>query len=378
MKSICFPTPLSNVAASLLTLVILGMASSVAGATGRAENVFVITTDGLRWQEVFRGAEEILISKEVGRVRDTNALRRDFWRPTPEERRRALMPFFWSEIATNGQLFGNQDRGSAARVTNGKNFSYPGYNELLAGFPDARVDSNDKIPNANVTVFEWLHNKPGFNGRVAAFGCWDVFPSIFNRDRARFPIHAGWEIVDAPNPSREAIHRVLRQTPREWDGVIYDAFMFDAALAHIREHQPRAAYLAFGETDDWAHDGRYDHYLNAAHRFDAFVKQLWEMLQSMPNYRAKTTFLISTDHGRGTGPVAWKSHSQSIPESAFIWIAALGPDIAPLGERANVPEVHLGQLAATAAAALGEDFRKDIPRALPPVADLLPKAGRRP
>jgi hypothetical protein len=37
-------------------------------------------------------------------------------------------------------------------VTNGKKFSYPGYNEILTGSGDPRIDSNDKKPNRNVTV----------------------------------------------------------------------------------------------------------------------------------------------------------------------------------------------------------------------------------
>ncbi|MGI8992391.1 MAG: hypothetical protein ACR2I2_22775, partial [Bryobacteraceae bacterium] len=41
-------------------------------------------------------------------------------------------------------------------VTNGLNFSYPGYSETLCGFADPRIKSNDKVPNPNVTVLEWL------------------------------------------------------------------------------------------------------------------------------------------------------------------------------------------------------------------------------
>ena len=38
-------------------------------------------------------------------------------------------------------------------MTNGKKCSYPGYNEIFTGAPDPRIDSNDKKPNPNVTVF---------------------------------------------------------------------------------------------------------------------------------------------------------------------------------------------------------------------------------
>src|SRR5262245_15828733 len=96
------------------------------GSPGRtSENVILLMTDGLRWQEVFSGAEETLVTKEPGGVRDVEALRVAFWRETPEARRAALMPFLWTVVAQQGQIYGNQAKGSVAQVTNGMNFSYP-------------------------------------------------------------------------------------------------------------------------------------------------------------------------------------------------------------------------------------------------------------
>ena len=81
--------------------------------------------------------------------------------------------------------------GSEVRVTNGHNFSYPGYNELLSGKADPRVDSNDKKPNPNVTVLEWLNGRDPYRGKVAAFCSWDVFPWIINRERSGVLVNAG-------------------------------------------------------------------------------------------------------------------------------------------------------------------------------------------
>ena len=67
-------------------------------------------------------------------------------------------------------------RGAGVRVTNGRNFSYPGYQELLAGWPDSGITSNDTIPNRNVTVLEWLNRQPGLAGHVAASASWNAFP----------------------------------------------------------------------------------------------------------------------------------------------------------------------------------------------------------
>ena len=100
--------------------------SEVSAAEAKTHNVFLITTDGLRWQEVFTGAEEALLAKEQGGVKDVEGLKRQFWRPTPEERRQALLPFLWSQVAAKGQIYGNQAKGSFSQIVNDKRFSYPG------------------------------------------------------------------------------------------------------------------------------------------------------------------------------------------------------------------------------------------------------------
>jgi hypothetical protein len=105
---------------------------AVAQAT-RTRNVVLVVTDGLRWQELFNGADSALLGREDGGVRDTASLRKELWRDTPDEARAALLPFFWGVIARRGQLYGNERKGSAARVTNGFKFSYPGYSEMLTG-----------------------------------------------------------------------------------------------------------------------------------------------------------------------------------------------------------------------------------------------------
>ena len=353
----------------MIALVLLAAVSVLAAAPPprQTANVVLVTTDGLRGQEVFAGAEERLLAKESG-VEEPEALRRAFWRETPEARREALLPFLWTVVAREGQLYGNTARGSWARVTNGLNFSYPGYNELLAGAADPRIDSNDKRPNPNVTVLEWLNGRQGYRGRVAAFCSWDVFPFIINRERSGVMVNAGWDPVpDAGRADLAMLNRLLADTTPAATGVRHDSFTFAAALEHLRTERPRVLYLGLGETDDWAHAGRYDRYLESAHRFDRFVGQLWQELQRTEGYRGRTSLVITTDHGRGNGPEDWKSHGAKIPASQNIWIAVLGPDTPAAGERANVEPVTQAQVAATVAALLGEDYRTGAPSSAPPI-----------
>jgi hypothetical protein len=364
----------------LLTFGTSALLASV-GRKHNTENIVFVMTDGLRWQEVFRGADQSLMNKENGGVADVPSLQKAYWRETVEDRRLALMPFLWHVIAEQGQIYGNRSKGSDAYVTNGLNFSYPGYSETLCGFADLHIDSNDKISNPNVTVLEWLNHRRPYQNRVVAFAAWDVFPFIFNAARAGFPVDAGYDpVTTIPiTPRLGLLNRLKGDGPRIWDDEPFDGMTFYTALEYLKTRKPRILYLSLGETDDWAHQGNYAEYLNAAHRVDAYIESLWETAQSMRQYRGKTTLIFSPDHGRGDGPVAWKDHGEKIPSSKNIWMAFLGPDTPALGERSNIPGVRQDQIAATLAAFLGEDYISDVPKAGKRISDAISsdqKTGR--
>lgn len=353
--------------------------SLLAGSLGAAElktrNVILITTDGLRWQEVFTGAEEMLLSKDTGGVKDVEEIKAAYWRATPEARREALMPFLWHVIAKQGQLLGNTNKGSVVRVTNGLNFSYPGYNEILAGYPDPRIQSNAKRENPNTSMLAWLNKKPGFQGKVAAFACWDVFPYILKADTCGFPVIAEPDAFEklATDARGKMLADLVRETTPAFKGVLYDSMVFHGALDYLKEKKPRMLYISFGETDDWAHEGRYDMVLESAHHVDDFIHLIWETVQSMPEYKDQTTLILSTDHGRGSGKSEWRSHGASIQGAQFIWIAAMGPDTEALGERENANGFGQNQIAATIAALLAEDYCAEVSKAGRPIKDFLPK-----
>ena len=95
---------------------------------GKTQNVVLIVSDGLRWQEVFTGADAGLLGEAGGSWLAEPELRKRYWRADAQARRAVLFPFLWGTVAKQGQIYGNQLKGSIAHVTNGKAFSYPGYN----------------------------------------------------------------------------------------------------------------------------------------------------------------------------------------------------------------------------------------------------------
>jgi hypothetical protein len=336
------------------------------GAALKTRNVVLIVSDGLRWQEIFTGADPKLLNEKHGGIWDKEAdIKRDFWRDDAAERRKALFPFLWTTVASRGQIFGNRTLGSPARVTNGKAFSYPGYNEMLTGHPDARIDSNEFGPNPNTSVLEWLNSLPDLHGRVNVYASWVTFKDILSVSRSHLPMQVGWDTpyATAQNPHEQLLDRLYDTTTRLDDEDVYDSFVQVSLLDFLGAHHPRVLFVGYGETDNWAHAGRYDLVLHSAHHFDHYVEELWTTLQRLPDYKDQTTFIITTDHGRGGGLEQWKEHGIEEPGSENIWIAVMGPDTAALGERRNVPEVHQAQIAATVATFLGKDYHRGVPEA---------------
>jgi hypothetical protein len=109
------------------TIALLALLSATQLPAGpAADRILIVTLDGLRWQELFGGAQPELISKPAGGVADTASTLQRYWRETAEARREALMPFLWGVVAGRGRILGDSAGGSIVRVSNGKRFSYAG------------------------------------------------------------------------------------------------------------------------------------------------------------------------------------------------------------------------------------------------------------
>ncbi len=325
--------------------------------------LIVVTLDGFRWQEVFGGADSLLLHN-VTYTSDTAAYHHQYWAATASERRQRLLPFFWSILQEQGQLYGNRAYQNHVNVANSLWFSYPGYNELLTGRPDdGRIYTNAKLPNPNENVLEYISRQKGFRNKVVAFGSWDVFSAIFNEKRARFSVNsAGENRTDRTLRATNDYFDLLRQNhPAGWPKKeCFDAFTRSAAADYLQRRHPRLAYIGLGDTDEAAHAGHYDRYLDAARETDQWLAELWQFLQQDPVYRGRTTLLITTDHGRGSEePRQWRDHSRHVPGSDQVWLAAIGPDSPALGEVALPMQIYQQQIAQTIAQLLGCTFLTD-------------------
>jgi hypothetical protein len=328
-----------------------------------SENIIIITTDGFRWQEVFGGMDSVITNNTLYNEDDSSYLYRVYWDAEIKERRKKLMPFLWSVIAARGQVYGNRTYGNKLNTANPYWFSYPGYSEIMTGFVDSAINSNEYPPNPNTNVLEYLNNQPGFNGKVSAFGAWNAFDRILNEKRTGIPVISAFDKVGAkfPNASQQLINKMVNDSYKPWGmGECLDVFTHYAAWEELKRNKPRVLYIAYGETDEWAHSGKYRSYLDAAHQVDAWIRQLWEVIQSDAHYRDKTTLFITTDHGRGDIVKGqWRDHGSSVTGANEIWLAVIGPNVSPTGEVKTVMQWYQQQFAQTIAKLLGFTFKAE-------------------
>jgi type I phosphodiesterase/nucleotide pyrophosphatase len=322
------------------------------------QNLIIITLDGFRWQEIFNGADSILINDE-NYCPDTATMKMMYWAATSEERRKKLMPFFWNVLASKGQVYGNRLLNNKVNVSNFYAISYPGYNEMLTGNPDLSIASNIKRKNPNENVLEWLNSKTAFKDKIAAFSSWDVFPFILNGDRNGLMINSGYDNLQAEIPDDTIFNKVQNEAVYNKEATRHDDLTFVAAREYLEKFKPRITFLSFGETDEMAHRGRYDLYLEKAAQCDKMIAELWHWVQSTPGYKDNTSFIITTDHGRGKNSFSWQHHAFFLKGSSQTWLAMIGPNISPLGEMKDKEQIYEKQIAQTIALMVGEKFQSN-------------------
>jgi hypothetical protein len=324
----------------------------------KTENIVLVTLDGMRWQEVFGGADAALLTNKKY-TRDSAGTSKKFWKDEVNERRKALFPFLWTVVEQNGQLHGNRNAGSKVNVANPYQFSYPGYNEILTGYPDTAVNSNDKVLNKNTNVLEFINHQSDYQGKVAAFSTWDVFPYIINIWRNGIYVNSDVDTLKFDNANLKLINDLQFLSTKPID-VRPDVITYMAAREYFKAYHPKVLYIAFDETDDMAHGGEYDQYLKSAHAEDGMLADIWNIIQSDPQYKDKTTLIVTCDHGR------------NIPESGQTWLAVMGPDTKATGESKMEEQFYHKQYAATIASLLGFNFTAEHPVGTP-INELLGK-----
>lgn len=337
----------------------------------QTENLLIIGWDGVRWQEIFTGVDSALMNNPAFSIRPA-AMKSLYWDDDANVRRKKLLPFFWSTLQQNGQLYGNRNLGNKVDVTNIYNLTQPGFTETLLGFADSTVIGNSRHLNTNTNVLEFINNQPAYKGKVAVFTTSDLYPNILNRGRSHLMINCDTEQVASPDPEYQLLNEMQELSAKPF-GERLDLITYFQAKEYLKKNHPRVMYLEIGETDNYAHIGRYDFYIQTLHSQENMIASLWNYIQSIPQYKGKTTLLISCDHGRGDKiKSTWVNHGPTIPDSKNIFVLTMGPDMPVLGEVGSEMQLYQAQIAATLAKFLGLNYTAEHP-ILPPIGTMFSK-----
>ncbi len=327
-----------------------------------APNIIIVTTDGFRWREIFEGADASILNNSKY-VKDTALLRQLFWNDNETERRKLLMPFVWNVIEKQGAIYGNRNFGNEVSISNPYKFSYAGYNELFTGYADRAVIANKERYNQNQTILDFINEQPAYKGNVAAFTSWKLFNYIFNKPSSQLFLNSGYYPIrhDSLTITENLINGIQVDL---FDSVIStrnDMLTFLAAKEYMKSHHPKVLYIGFGETDEYAHHGNYDGYLQSAVAVDNYLSQLWYLVNSDPFYKNNTNLIVTTDHGRGDGKNSWTRHDMFTKGSSNTWLLTLGPQFTKQGELKSKEAINTEQIPQTIARLLGLNFISNHP-----------------
>ena len=206
-------------------------------------------------------------------------------------------------------------------------------------------------------MLEVVNRDPRYKGKVMMYSSWESIRFAMNNDRGGFPGSAGHE----PSYTDSDVARLMQDIDAGIpDGGIGDTERLDCvtygmAMETLKTEHPKVFYVGFGDTDSYAHRSRYDLYLDAAHWTDLYIRRIVEYCESDPFYKGKTTYLLTCDHGRGTG-AAFRHHGDYIRGASQTWFMAFGKGVPVQGETSDNGIFYTKQFAATIADILGVDF----------------------
>ena len=202
--------------------------------------LFIITLDGFRWQELFTGADSSLINDPSINT-DTAMEKALYWSDDANERREKLMPFFWSVLSKQGELYGNRNYRNYVNVANPYALSYPGYSELLTGNVDYSIWKNEKKKNQNKNILEELNSSSTYSGKVAVFTSWELFPYILDKEeKGSFVLNSGLQKIDGKDltPAQALVNKIQQRVSDKNLPTRYDELTYIACKEYILKNMP--------------------------------------------------------------------------------------------------------------------------------------------
>lgn len=94
------------------------------------------------------------------------------------------------------------------------------------------------------------------------------------------------------------------------------------------ERPPHLMLVNFLAVDTYGHSNQWDMYLKSLQTCDDYVSQIWNVIQSSPKLKDKTTLIVTNDHGRHLDghKDGFVNHGDGCEGCRHIMLLGLGPD----------------------------------------------------
>lgn len=255
-----------------------------------ADNVILLMLDGVRWQEVFSNA------------------------------RAPIFTNLWQSVAGGSAIFGDRMHGTEMTVSNRHNISLPAYQSIMAGATQGCA-SNECGRVSVETMQERIRRELDLPAtQVATIASWDQIPNAVEHAPGATFTNAGFEDLNDGtfDPGFDAINHAQTHDRPHWEAARLDRYTWEHAMRYLTKHKPRFLFISLNDSDEWAHRGEWNQYINTLQNYDAYIKELMEKLDAMGEYGKHTTLIVTTDHGRGDGK-DWMHHGP-YPSSKYVWL----------------------------------------------------------
>ncbi|HEX3769883.1 MAG TPA: alkaline phosphatase family protein [Polyangiaceae bacterium] len=294
--------------------------------------VILVVLDGVRWQEVFEGADRSLTG---GWPCDA----------------RSLFPYLYAALDARGAAIGAPGHGTIS--ASGPNYvSLPGYTEIFGGKAPESCQDNACSGASGATLVDAMRDRAARNEDVAVIASWGPIARAATHSAGRIALSTGREHVTderafTTEPGlREAMDRGAQAGP--WPGhdtFRPDRYTADIALRYLAVHAPDFLFVGLGEPDEFAHTGDYLGYLGALRAADTFFGQLFATLEGMGDRGRRTLVVVTADHGRGARD--YRDHGRALPDSGRVWLMAIGGPVRARGFVDAIAPRHLADVAPT-------------------------------
>lgn len=260
--------------------------------------VVMITLDGVRWQDIFNGTDHMMFHGQPMSARE-------------------LLPNLYYQFVDGGMVVGKDSQFIA---TGPAHISLPGYLEIMRGYPSVDCQENDCEPRLKTDTIADLFNKS------AVFASWDTIRKTVGKNVDSFVVNCGRTFRSTGWKKAELEDNQSFQ--EVWGDYLYrpDDLTEKAAVDYLQHNNPDFIWISLGDTDEWAHSGDYDKYIEALQRADKFVGMVVEMVKQGEDGQ-DFTFIVTADHGRGLN---WHHHGWD-RESARDWFMMSGRGVPAKG-----------------------------------------------